>query len=129
MKNASLNRLAWQKLKQNKVALSSLIFIALCVFMGAFAVVLSPDSSPMANEMHIELATKKPFTKVIFLEIQKEEQNTTPFLEGLLIKRIPIDKYTDIKNGISYFPYHSKIEKIHKGKYQTVNQNLLARNR
>lgn len=130
MKNASLNRLAWQKLKQNKVALSSLIFIALCVFMGAFAVVLSPDSSPMANEMHIELATKKPFTKVIFLEIQKEEQNTTPFLEGLfygkksVLKRIPIDAFTATKNGVSYFPFQSEIEKIYTGDYQIKTQTF-----
>ena len=130
MKNASLNRLAWQKLKQNKVALSSLIFIALCVFMGAFAVVLSPDSSPMANEMHIELATKKPFTKVIFLEIQKEEQNSTPFLEGLfygkksVLKRIPIDAFTATKNGVSYFPFQSEIEKIYTGDYQIKTQTF-----
>jgi len=130
MKNASLNRLAWQKLRQNKVALSSLIFIALCVFMGAFAVVLSPDSSPMANEMHIELATKKPFTKVIFLEIQKEEQNSTPFLEGLfygkksVLKRIPIDAFTATKNGVSYFPFQSEIEKIYTGDYQIKTQTF-----
>jgi len=130
MKNASLNRLAWQKLRQNKVALSSLIFIALCVFMGAFAVVLSPDSSPMANEMHIELATKKPFTKVIFLEIQKEEQNSTPFLEGLfygkksVLKRIPINAFTATKNGVSYFPFQSEIEKIYTGDYQIKTQTF-----
>lgn len=130
MKNASLNRLAWQKLKQNKVALSSLIFIALCVFMGAFAVVLSPDSSPMANEMHIELATKKPFTKVIFLEIQKEEQNTTPFLEGLfygkksVLKRFPIDAFTATKNGVLYFPFQSEIEKKYTGDYQIKTQTF-----
>ncbi|MFQ3332263.1 MAG: peptide/nickel transport system permease protein [Thalassomonas sp.] len=130
MKNASLNILVWQKLKQNKLALSSLVFIIACALLGIFAVVVSPDGSPMANEMHIELATQSPFTKVVFLEIPKEDVKEVPFMEGLFfgkplaIKRIPIDKYTDIKNGISYFPYHSKIEKIHKGKYQTVNQTF-----
>jgi peptide/nickel transport system permease protein len=130
MKNASLNILAWQKLKQNKLALSSLVFIIACALLGIFAVVVSPDGSPMANEMHIELATQSPFTKVVFLEIPKEDVKEVPFMEGLffgkplVVKRIPIDAFTPIENGISYFPYHSKIEKIHKGKYQTVNQTF-----
>ena len=130
MKNASLNILAWQKLKQNKLALSSLVFIIACALFGIFAVIVSPDGSPMANEMHIELATKKPFTKVIFLEIQKEEQNTTPFLEGLfygkksVLKRIPIDAFTATKNGVSYFPFQSEIEKIYTGDYQIKTQTF-----
>ena len=72
MQNTSLNTLAWQKLKQNRLAFSALIFIVFCVFIGIFAVVLSPDDSPMANQMHIELATKKPLTKITFLEIKAE---------------------------------------------------------
>ena len=58
MQNISLNTLAWQKLRQNKWAFSALVFIIFCVFIGIFAVALSPDNSPMANQMHIELATK-----------------------------------------------------------------------
>ena len=98
--------------------------------MGVFAVVLSPDSSPMANEMHIELATQQPFTKVVFLEIPKQNVKEVPFMEGLffgkslVIKRIPIDKYTDIKNGIFYFPYQSEIAKTHKGDYQITIQTF-----
>ena len=100
MQNTSLNTLAWQKLKQNKLAFSALIFIVFCVFIGIFAVMLSPDDSPMANQMHIELATKKPLTKITFLEIPKQEINEIPFFEGLFfgkpskVKRIPIEKYT-----------------------------------
>ena len=85
MENVSLNTLAWKKLKQNKLALSSLIFIVICIFMGVFSVVMSPDSSPMANEMHIELATKKPLTKITFLEIPKQEINEPSFFEGLFL--------------------------------------------
>ena len=130
MKNASLNTLAWQKLKQNKLALTSLFFIVACVLMGVFAVVLSPDGSPMSNEMHIELATNEPLTKVLFLEIPKKEISETPFFEGLFfgkplgVKRIPIDTFTPIKNGLTYFPYQSEIEKIYTGDYQTTTQTF-----
>ena len=130
MENASLNILAWQKLKQNKLSISSLMFIVICVFMGVFSVVLSPDSSPMANEMHIELATKKPLTKITFLEIPKQEINEIPFFEALFfgqpskVKRIPIDAFTSIENGISYFPYQSEIPKKYTGDYQIKSQTF-----
>ena len=118
MKPTSLNTLAWQKLKQNKLSFSALVVIIFCVFIGIFAVVLSPDDSPMANQMHIELATKKPLTKITFLETPKQEINETPFFEGLFfgkpskVKRIPIEKYTITETGISYFPFQSELAKI-----------------
>ena len=130
MKANSLNKLAWQKLKQNKLALSSLVFIVVCVFAAIFAVFISPDSSPTANEMHIELATQQPFTKVLFLEIPKNEVPKVSFLDALFIgtplavKRIPINALTPIENGISYFPYQSEIEKVYVGDYKAVTQTF-----
>ena len=107
MKANSLNTLAWQKLKQNKLALSSLGFIVMCVLLGVLTVVVSPDGSPMANEMHIELATHQPFTKVIFLETPKESVKEVSFMEGLffgkplLVTRTPIEKFTAQHNGLA----------------------------
>ena len=130
MKNTSLNTLAWQKLKQNKVAFLALIFIVFCVFIGVFAVILSPDDSPMANQMHIELATKKPLTKITFLEIPKQEINEVPFLQGVFfgkpleIKRIPIEKYTITETGLSYFPFQSELAKIYSGDYNITVQTF-----
>ncbi len=130
MKPTSLNTLAWKKLKQNKLAFSALSFIVLCVFIGIFAVALSPDDSPMANQMHIELATKKPLTKITFLEIPKQEINKTPFLEGLFfgkpsgVKRIPIEKYTITKTGLSYFPFQSELAKTYSGDYKITTQTF-----
>ena len=128
MQNTSLNTLAWKKLKQNKLAFSALVFIISCVFIGIFAVLLSPDDSPMANQMHIELATKKPLTKITFLEISKQEINEVPFLEGLFlgkpsgVKRIPIEKYRITETGISYFSFQSELEKTYSGDYKITTQ-------
>ena len=69
MKKESLNSLAWQKLKNNKMSFSALLFVVGCLFVGILAVLISPDKTPMANQMHLELTTLKPFTKVTFLEI------------------------------------------------------------
>ncbi len=99
MKTTSLNILAWQKLKADKMSFSALLFIVLCVFVGVFAVPFSPDKSPMANQMHIELATLKPFTKITFLEIKKKNINEVSFFEGLFfgkpseVKRTPISSF------------------------------------
>ena len=128
MKANSLNILAWKKLRKDKLSFSALIFIFLCVLLGIFTVVLSPDSSPMANEMHIELATQKPFTKILFLEIPKQDIKQVSFVERLFIgnpstvKKIPIDKYTAIHNGVTYFPYQSEFQQTFVGSYKINNQ-------
>ena len=130
MKTASLNALAWQKLKSNKMSFSALLFIVLCLFVGVFAVVLSPDKTPMANQMHIELATLKPFTKVAFLEIPKEDVNQVPFFEGLffgkssVVKRIPISTFSKTNDGVNYFAYQSDLEQTYIGAYKITNQTF-----
>jgi peptide/nickel transport system permease protein len=130
MKANSLNILAWKKLRKDKLSFLALVFIFLCVLLGVFAVVLSPDSSRMANEMHIELATQKPFTKILFLEIPKQDIKQVSFMEGLFIgkpskvKRIPIDKCTAIKNGVTYFPYQSEFMQSFIGSYKIKSQTF-----
>ena len=130
MKTASLNALAWQKLKSNKMSFSALLFIVLCLFVGVFAVVLSPDKTPMANQMHIELATLKPFTKVAFLEIPKEDVNQVPFFERIffgkpsVVKRIPISTFSKTNDGVNYFAYQSEMEENFIGEYKITNQTF-----
>ena len=130
MKANSLNILAWKKLGKDKLSFLSLVFIFLCVLLGVFAVVLSPDSTPMANEMHIELATQKPLTKILFLEIPKQDIKQVSFMEGLFIgkpstvNRIPIDKYTAFHNGVTYFPYQSEFMQTFIGSYNIKSQTF-----
>jgi peptide/nickel transport system permease protein len=130
MKANSLNILAWKKLRKDKLSFLALVFIFLCVLLGVFAVVLSPDSSPMANEMHIELATQKPLTKILFLEIPKQDVKQVSFMEGLFIgkpstvNRIPIDKYTAFHNEVTYFPYQSEFMQTFIGSYKIKSQTF-----
>lgn len=130
MKANSLNILAWKKLRKDKLSFLALVFIFLCVLVGVFAVVLSPDSTPMANEMHIELATQKPLTKILFLEIPKQDIKQVSFMEGLFIgkpstvNRIPIDKYTAFHNGVTYFPYQSEFMQTFIGSYKINSQTF-----
>ena len=119
MRSESLNILAWQRLKRNKLSFFALYYIVIAVFIALFAVVISPDSSPNANSMYIELAVQKPFTKVLFLEIPKNEKIEGHFLESIFIgtplkvKRVPIDSFKVLDNGIEYLPYNSAIKQIY----------------
>ena len=128
MKSESLNKLAWLKLKKNKLSLFALYYIFLVLFIGIFAVVISTDSSINANEMHIELANKKPLSKILFLEIQKDMNTDFSFTKSLFIgnssklKRVPIDSFKILDSGIKYLPYSSQIEQQYIGKYKISEQ-------
>jgi len=108
----------------------ALLFVVLCLFVGVFAVVLSPDKSTMANQMHIELATLKPFTKITFLETKRENINKVSFFEGLFfgkpseVKRTPISSFSETKNGLNYFAYQSEMEENFIGEYKITNQTF-----
>ena len=128
MQTASLNKLAWKKLKQNKLSFSSLVFMVFCVVLGIFSVVISPDKTPMANEMHIELATLKPLTKVQFLHIPKVDIPKISVVDKLFFgnllteKRIPISSYTISENELVYFPYQSEQEQKYQGDFKIREQ-------
>ena len=128
MQIASLNKLAWKKLKQNKLSFTSLVFIVFCVILGIFSVAISPDKTPMANEMHIELATLKPLTKVQFLHIPKIDIPKVSVVDKLFFgkplteKRIPISSYTISGNGLVYFPYQSEQEQKYQGDFKILEQ-------
>jgi peptide/nickel transport system permease protein len=61
------------KLLRNKLALAGFFFIVLTFLMALFGYLIIPDHSPMANEMHLELSTKKPFAKARFLALRKNK--------------------------------------------------------
>ena len=130
MKSESLNRLAWRKLKKNKLSFVALCYIVFAILIGFLAALISPDNSPNANEMHIELAAQKPFSKVLFLEIKKNKSVDIPFLRSVFfgssskVERVPIDNFKVIDNGIEYLPYRSIIEHIYIGEYEILEQTF-----
>lgn len=124
MKSESLNKMAWYRLKNNKLSFFALCYIFLVIFIAVFSVSISPDRSRNANEMHIELATQKPLKKVSFLEIPETHFIEAKFLERVFlgrpleVKRIPIDSFKIIEKGIEYLPYNSKIQNVYIGDYR-----------
>ena len=130
MDNNSLNKLVWKKFKKDKLAISSLIFIFCYVLIAVFATILSPDSSKNANEMHLELATNKPLTKITFLEISKQIAVESSIIEKFIfgapskVSRIPISSFEKLEGGLAYLPFQSDIEKNYFGDYKIVEQTF-----
>ncbi|WP_152287901.1 ABC transporter permease [Flavicella marina] len=77
----SLSAKAVQKFKKNTSGLLSFVYICICAFIAVFCYVLSPDSSNNANQMHLEIHSKKPGFETLMLEIPtKNEQSYFSFL-------------------------------------------------
>jgi peptide/nickel transport system permease protein len=115
----SLTYYAWRKLKRNRLSMIGLVFISICVVVAVAGSILRPDSTPMANEMILQLTTKEPGFKAKIIKIRKNSiQDNTPFFnkfffggkenEYALIpinnywfqgEDIVIEKYSEATNG------------------------------
>jgi peptide/nickel transport system permease protein len=69
----SLSYFAWQRLKKNKLAMFGLIVIFLCMLMAILGFLITPDSTPDANDQLLELSKKPPGFKVTMLQKRKNE--------------------------------------------------------
>lgn len=78
-------------------------FIVLCGLVSVFAYLLAPDNSSNANQMHLEIHSKKPGFEVLMLTIPSNQEIKQPFVHKLLYgdgnqqTEIPISNYS-VKN-------------------------------
>lgn len=105
---SSLSRVAWFRFKSNPLGLLGLVIVLTFFLMSLLAYVFVPDQTSNANEMHLELASKKPGFEVLFLNqsIQNFEQES--FLKVLLFgkmkksNRKAIKTISEKNNVLSY---------------------------
>jgi peptide/nickel transport system permease protein len=75
----------WRALTRNLTAMASLVLILLVLICAIFAYWISPDHSPYANRMTVELAGKKPGHRQMFLTLPHPDQiQKTGILERTL---------------------------------------------
>ncbi|WP_432709206.1 ABC transporter permease [Pedobacter sp.] len=98
----------WNKFKKNKLAFGGMIFIGVLMVMGILGYLITPDHSPMANTMHLQLSNKKPGRTFQFLITSRnpdvEQVNLfTKMLKGQEpnFKSIPITSYR-VKGDVIY---------------------------
>jgi|TARA_B110000305_G_scaffold64819_1_gene72333 peptide/nickel transport system permease protein len=130
MKINSINKIIWKKFKDRTSSLLALFFIALCCFLAIFTYQIIPDKTPMANEMNLELATLPPFSKVQFLSTDilcsQSPNSIKSFFFGKLnnCKMIPVQSFSEIKDGCIYTKYNSLVEYKFIGEYKFETRNF-----
>lgn len=78
--SASLAQKARQTFFKSTVGMCSLCYIVICGCTAVFCYLISPDDSSNANQMHLEIHSKKPGFSTRILEIPSEKKS------GLLTK-------------------------------------------
>lgn len=75
-KTNSLSSKAVQKYKRSTTGLLSFAYICICGFIAIFCYFLSPDDSSNANQMHLEIHSKKPGYTVQMLHIPNKSKHS-----------------------------------------------------
>lgn len=107
----SLTRLALNKFLKNKLAAICVCFVVLCGLIAVFGYGIAPDNSKNANQMHLEIHSKKPGFSVLLLSIPDDKRNTQSFFNKLLFGKenttteIPIQSFIIKGNKIEYLTY------------------------
>ncbi len=110
-KSNSLTQLAIQRFKKNKLGLVSFYFVMLCGLIAIFGYTIAPDDSMNANQMHLEIHSKKPGFSVLMLTIPSKEKKEQSFFSALFFGKkntqteIPIQSYVIKGNKLEYVNY------------------------
>jgi peptide/nickel transport system permease protein len=103
---------ALRRFIKNTSGVLSLGFIILCFITALFAYFLATDSSSNANQMHLEIHSKKPGFKALVLTFPQELPNKQSYFNYLLNgnqnppNEIIINSY-NLKNNLFYYlPYY-----------------------
>ena len=71
--SVSFQQAAWRRLRKNKGAVIGLFVIMAAVLVAVFAYFISPDSSPHANRIILEIGGRNPGFTQDFLKVKKEK--------------------------------------------------------
>ncbi len=107
MADITTTQRAWSIFKRNKLALAGLAFIAFTIVLAVLGYLIMPDSTPNANNMAIQLSTKKPGTKYTVLCIRNADHiDTVNIIQKMLFgqpsfyREVPITGYHFKKDSI-----------------------------
>lgn len=73
-RSGSPMRIAIRRLLADRMAIASLTILAAVAIIALLGYLIIPDSSPYANDQHLQLSTLKPGSKVKFLRVAKQHE-------------------------------------------------------
>jgi ABC-type dipeptide/oligopeptide/nickel transport system permease subunit len=97
---------AWQRLKKNRGAMAGLVMIVIAILVAVFGYFLSPDPSPFANRIILEIGGEKPGYSRQFLLVKKDRTTDAGFFTPLSsgkpddVEYIPINSYQQTADSI-----------------------------
>jgi ABC-type dipeptide/oligopeptide/nickel transport system permease subunit len=97
---------SWRRLKKNWGAMAGLVMISMAVLIAIFGYFLSPDPSPFANRIILEIGGEKPGYTRAFLLVKKETATETGFLTRLIYGKpdqydyIPITDWQQTRDSV-----------------------------
>lgn len=103
---ASFWQAAWWRLKKNVGAMVGLVMICIAILIAVFGYFLSPDPSPFANRIILEIGGEKPGYTRQFLLVEKDRPTETGFLQRLTsgkpddVEYVPITSYQTTADSI-----------------------------
>jgi ABC-type dipeptide/oligopeptide/nickel transport system permease subunit len=121
--SASFWQSSFKRLKKNKGAMAGLLMIIISILIAIFGYFLSPDTTPFANRIILEIGGEKPGFEQQFLLVRKEKPENVSLFSQLISGKpdqydyIPITSYSE-QNGVI------KAEKfVDEGLIETINFN------
>jgi peptide/nickel transport system permease protein len=112
-KNTSLSSLAWKKFKNNRLGFGSLLFVGVAVLIACLGYLITPDSTPFANDQYLEIGLKKPGFSVTMLPVKNDgiRTNAQAFYKTMIsgkksgTQNIPVRSYLIVNDHILYIEY------------------------
>lgn len=108
-----------KKFSKNKLALCGLVFIAFISLTAILGYLITPDNSPMANQMNLVLSVKKPGTSVTFLNIpERDKKENVGILQKMFTGNpnqanlVAIVNYKLVNNYVIYQAYTGDAQRI-----------------
>lgn len=127
MANQTQSAKVWRKFKRNTLALVGLIFIAFLVLVGMLGYLITPDQTPYANTMNLQLSNKNPGSTFQFLIISRNDKvRQVNVFEKMLygqeanLKSIPITSYRLEGNKVFAREYIGDDEQAEEEAYPLV---------
>jgi peptide/nickel transport system permease protein len=120
--------LFWKRFRKNKLSVAGVIFIGFTVIIAILGYLITPDSSPYANQQILSLAAKPPLFKVEMLRVKKNHLNEKKSVFHTLISGkepdyalVPIEWYRFSGDSIVVHEYSGNTSEVFEKRYHLVD--------
>ena len=114
----SLSKIAWSKFKKDILGVIAFYAIVLAVIVSVLGYHIFPDSTPYANQMHIELSKQEPGFEVDLILLPKNDIEKVGFFKKMIFgqqninKEIPISDFNEVNGRLYYTTFGSNYEQL-----------------